>query len=190
MKRLSITVLSFALMFAFMLSHTLGKCHAADSNNLEYKLKAAFIYNFIKFTKWPKTTKCNSKDNPLVLCVAGTNPFGNALDPLAHKKVADRQIVLVHAPIVDDLQHLCNCHVVFVAATPSSALFIQALEQQQVLTISDEAGFCKHGGCIELREQNGKIRFIINRLALKQQGLELGYQVYDLALEVIDEQDD
>lgn len=185
LKHLRLSIISCLVIFTLILGSAPCFCHAADVNNLEYKLKAAFIYNFIKFTKWPKTTQKQADNNRLVLCVAGKNPFGTALDPLAGKKIAGRQIVLAQASGADNFQNLHDCHVVFIAAEPTSTQFIRALKGRHVLTISDEIGFAEHGGCIELREQNGKIRFIINRTALKQQGLELSYQVYGLALEVI-----
>lgn len=190
MKRLRLTLISFALLLISMLSLPISVCSADTTISLEYKLKAAFIYNFIKFTKWPEPAETTSDNNPLIVCVAGENPFGDALEPLSHKKVAGRQIVLADAPRAVDLKNVEDCHVVFVAESAASTQFIQALSQQQTLTISDEVGFARRGGCIELREHNGKIRFIINRTTLEQQGLELSYQVYALALEVIDAQQD
>ena len=88
------------------------------------------------------------------------------------------------------MQQPCTCQVLFLATTPDTVKFIEAVKQQGILTISDEVDFAQQGGCIELRKQKGKIRFIINRSAIKQQGLVLSYQVYDLALEVIDEHQD
>jgi hypothetical protein len=190
LQRSSFIIIAFTLLFAFTLSTPARICHATTSSNLEYKLKAAFIYNFIKFTKWPKTTHQESNNNPLIVCIAGKNPFGTALEPLAQKKVSGRQIIISRATISDDMQKPCTCQVLFLATAPATDNFIEAVKHLGILTISDEVGFAQQGGCIELRKQKGKIRFIINRSAIKQQGLILGYQVYDLALEVIDEHQD
>lgn len=185
LKRISHTIISLALLLNFILIPSLGLCHGSRTTDLEYKLKAAFLYNFIKFTKWPHDLQNESNAEPLIVCVAGSDPFGHTLEPLAQKKVTGRSIMLEYTPVVGDLKRLGACNVVFVAAQQESAIFLRELEKKPVLTISDEVGFCNQGGCIELREQDGKIRFIVNRSALKRQGLELSYQVYDLALEVI-----
>ncbi len=161
-------------------------------NSQEYPLKAAFIYNFIKFTNWPlaDTDKTNAK--PLFLMVAGPNNFGDTLQPLTQKKIAGRQIILLdnfatikwheNEPATEPFPH-----VIFVSL-PKPEQFIpiiSAVKTKSVLTISDAVDFAKHGGCIELRLQNGKIRFIINKTAIEQHGIKLSYKVYDLALEIV-----
>src|SRR5438128_11210121 len=44
----------------------------------EYKVKAAFLYNFAKFVEWPQDA-FRAPDDPFTICVLGENPFGNAL---------------------------------------------------------------------------------------------------------------
>ena len=46
----------------------------------EPALKAAFLYNFPKFVQWPIET-FQSAAEPLVICVAGQDPFGRSLSP-------------------------------------------------------------------------------------------------------------
>ena len=49
---------------------------AAKSDDLpEYRLKAAFLYNFAAFTEWPADV-----GSTLNLCVYGQDPFGEDLD--------------------------------------------------------------------------------------------------------------
>lgn len=165
-------------------------CYASSNTNLEYKLKAAFIYNFIKFTQWPNTFHEKTSDNPLVICVAGQNRFDGAFEPLAQKKVASHKIMISYSSQVEDLLAIENCHVMFVDSGPHMSSFIDAVACNEILTIGDSMGFAEQGGCIELREHNGKMRFIINRSAVKRQGLHLSYQVYDLALEVVGDNHD
>jgi len=56
----------------------------------EYEVKAAFLYNFAKFVKWPE-------DEPMgptfVIAVLGKDPFGEILDrTLAGKTVLDKKV--------------------------------------------------------------------------------------------------
>ena len=43
---------------------------------LEYRVKAAFLYNFAKFVTWPSAAFPNPAA-PIVFCVAGEDPFGD-----------------------------------------------------------------------------------------------------------------
>lgn len=74
----------------------------------EYQIKAAFIYNFMKFIEWPKETigkedgdenskepKADDKeDEPIVIGVVGDNPFGKAFEPIMKKKINGRKLVI------------------------------------------------------------------------------------------------
>jgi hypothetical protein len=49
----------------------------------EYKVKAAFLYNFTKFVEWPQQA-FRSPGDPLTICILGENPFGSALTEMAN----------------------------------------------------------------------------------------------------------
>ncbi|HEX3129706.1 MAG TPA: YfiR family protein, partial [Thermoanaerobaculia bacterium] len=45
------------------------------AQELEYQLKAAFLFNFVKFVEWPAEA-FNGERSPLSICVYGADPFG------------------------------------------------------------------------------------------------------------------
>ncbi len=47
----------------------------------QYRIKAAFLYNFAKFVEWPPEA-FDDEDSTLVLGVLGDDPFGAALQSL------------------------------------------------------------------------------------------------------------
>ena len=51
----------------------------------EYKFKAAYLYKFATYTKWPKKTFRNA-DSPFVIGTLGPDPVGNYLKTVAKKK--------------------------------------------------------------------------------------------------------
>lgn len=55
----------------------------------EYRLKAAFIYNFAVYTEWPAAV--GSKLN---LCMLGQDPFGGELQELNGKVIGARSIAV------------------------------------------------------------------------------------------------
>jgi len=64
---------SFAIALGILLSVG-ARAQAAD----EYRIKAAFLYNFAKFVEWPAQA-FKSPSDPIVIGVLGTDPFGDAL---------------------------------------------------------------------------------------------------------------
>ena len=59
----------------------------------EYEVKAAFMYNFLKFIDWPEE-KMASNGNQIIIGIIGQDPFGSAADILKDKKVEDRNVVI------------------------------------------------------------------------------------------------
>src|SRR5579883_1484108 len=47
----------------------------------EYDVKAAFLLNFTKFIEWPESA-FESASAPFRICIAGEDPFGDALDKM------------------------------------------------------------------------------------------------------------
>ena len=67
-----------------------------ESNSAQYKeyeVKAAFMYNFLKFIDWPEE-KMASNGNQIIIGIIGQDPFGSAADILKDKKVEDRNVVI------------------------------------------------------------------------------------------------
>ena len=44
---------------------------------LEYRVKAAYLYNFVKYVEWPGKGRSS-----ILICIAGQNPFGDELTQL------------------------------------------------------------------------------------------------------------
>ena len=59
----------------------------------EYEVKAAFMYNFLKFVDWPKE-KMASNGKQIIIGIIGQDPFDSAADILKDKKIEDRNVVI------------------------------------------------------------------------------------------------
>lgn len=78
-----------AILTCFLLGGLLlNKAWAAEFD--EYAVKAAYLYNFAKFVEWPPEAFA-SDDAPLWICIAGANPFGDALTMLSGKRVENHR---------------------------------------------------------------------------------------------------
>ena len=78
----------------------------------EYKVKAAYIYNFVKFVKWPADTLPKPSD-ALTICSAGADPLEGELGKLIKDKTVDGHPLALHQ--VESEAELKACQVLFVS---------------------------------------------------------------------------
>ncbi len=107
---------------------------AAAQDVTEPALKAAYIYNFAKFTEWP----ADASGEPLVMCVVGDAAIGEALERAVKGRTLAGQSVGVSQSAADG-QPRGRCHILYVSGVTASqaAKLVAALGDAPVLTISD-----------------------------------------------------
>jgi hypothetical protein len=149
----------------------------AGQPSTEYRIKAAFLYNFTSFITWPEAL---AGESGFTLCVFGDNPFGDLLDKLAGKSVKDKQLVVTR---LDSPALLYQCQLVFISEMSSDLLApaLELLHGLPVLTVSDMRGFTELGGIIEFRIIENKVRFDININAAESSGLKISSKLLSLA---------
>ena len=146
----------------------------------EYQVKAAFIYNFIKFIDWQ-----NQKDfKDFNICILGEDPFGKAIDILEGKIVRGWRIKISRTNSVKATK---ECQVVFISSSERDSLkeVLSFFRGKPVLTISEVNGFIEQGGIINFIIVNDKIRFEINERVAKESGLKISSKLLRLARKVI-----
>lgn len=168
---------------AALLFCTPALSHADDTRASENRIKAAFLYNFTRFTNWPDENIADSTG--FNLCVIGENPFGDALDSLAGKTVRNRSLVIHTA---DQVENGKSCHLVFIGTSEpvQTTAILASLMDSPVLTVSDSEGFTKLGGIIELKLVERKVHFEINIDAVERAGLVISSKLLNLATIVHD----
>lgn len=155
----------------------------ASDGDREYKLKAAFLLNFSKFTTWPEEAFAKSPDN-FNFCVVGEDPFGSNLRGLETKKVGGRNIELLYP---DSPAEQKRCHVMFVSKSEKGKLreLQQVASGLPVVTVSDIKGFSRYGGTFEFVTRAGKLSFIVNNNQAKKNGLQINASLLNLAAQVL-----
>ena len=154
-----------------------GQTALAD-NLSEYRLKAAFLYNFITFTEWPAGTS-----NTLNICVYGPDPFGEDLDKLQGKNVAGRSLAVRRTSSVNGLG---NCQIVFITRPMIDKLSgaLDDLKGRPVLTVADSPGAARQGVAINMGTEQNKVTFEANLGVARSNGLNLSSKLLRLAKEV------
>jgi len=152
---------------------------AARAEDLpEYRLKAAFVYNFLVYAEWPADT-----GGSLNLCIHGSDPFGHEIDGL-QGKVAGGRTIAVHRKAAGE--SLKNCQAVFIAASAIDSLprLLAGLHAQPVLTVADSPGAMRRGVALNMGVAQGKVSFEANLQAARAAGLGLSSKLLRLATEV------
>jgi hypothetical protein len=166
-----------------------GLCSApvrADSTTLtEYQVKAAFIYNFAKYVRWPEASTSETK-RPFVIGVIGRDPFGQALDDAIRGQSLQGRAVSVKR--FGRVEEVADCDILFVSSSEKNNLqsILDVLHEAPVLTIGDMDRFAERGGMINLTTEEARVRFEINVEAAERAGLKPGSQLLRLARIVSD----
>ncbi len=119
-KYFLITIASgICLIASSVLSGGVGKAYAESHSEREYRIKAAFLYDFTKFIEWP-ADRFVDDSTPIMLCVIGKDPFAATLeDTVTGKTVKGRKIDIRRIDNIDDLD---ACHVLFVGLSEPERL--------------------------------------------------------------------
>ena len=154
----------------------------------EHELKAVYCYNFAHFVYWPAEKELKHSES-VIISIVGRPIFGKALEQLQAdlKKKKKKNITLVyHGPYQEGMD-LSRSHLLFICGSKKNNFrkIIAGLKDAPVLTIADTDGFLKAGGMIKLVTRNNKVRWEINRASLRKAGLNLHYQLLELAVKII-----
>jgi len=177
---------------------------ADDAPGRAQQLKAAFIYNFIKFVEWPDE-KDVDHDKPITIGIIGSRDFVQAFEPIKHERIKNRDISIKYfagyerltessepndqqwqqsmaALKACDVLLLCKCNDAHIG---NSTEIVKALRGSSILTVGETAGFLESGGMINFLMQGNKVRFEINHASAKQAKLRIRSQLLRLAQRVI-----
>ncbi len=150
----------------------------------EYEVKAAYLYNFGRFVKWPAEAP-SLRAKSFQLCVIGQDPFGPALyKTISGETIGGKYVVAKQVSSPEDAE---ECREVFVSSSEDSKLdaILQTLNQDRTLTVSDMPDFAQRGGMIEFVSQSNRIRFQVNLAAARRAGLTLSSELLKVATKVI-----
>jgi hypothetical protein len=161
---------------------------AAGSSEIdEYKVKAAFLYNFAQYVEWP-SERFKDKQAPIVLGVLGKDPFGKQLDEtFKGKKIGERGFEVVR---VKSAAEASTCHMLFVPASDAALLrdLLKECAGKSVLLVGESTDFSASGGCVNFYLDAGKVRFEINVDAAKRSKLEVSSKLLKVARLVKDKE--
>jgi hypothetical protein len=157
---------------------------AESAAQLEYNVKAAFLYSFGRYVEWPES-QFKDKEAPFVIGICGDNPFGKTLDRIAEKRTIQGRRIEIRK--VDPAKGFSGCHMLFI---PS---LISAEEQQKIiakaqgmplLLVGEIPRFAEFGGDVNFFVDDDRVRFEINVDVLRGKKLLIDAKLLSLGKKI------
>jgi hypothetical protein len=160
-----------------------GMTVAADTEAVEYAVKATYLSKFSYYVQWPRTA-FSSSDSAVNLCVVGHDPFGVTLDKaVSGENIGGRAIAIRRLKTVG-----CDsgCHILYIGAseTQRPSEIFETVRGSSVLTVSDTSRTETAAGIINFVTKDNRVRFDIDDEAAAQNGLSFSSKLLGLAFYV------
>jgi hypothetical protein len=152
----------------------------ADQSRTQDQIKAAYLFNFIKFVQWPSDAPADPQGK-WVIGVVGDSSVGGELKRLAEgKSVEGRELQVKKLRVTDNLR---GCNILFVSASEEKHLpsILNGLHGSSVLTVADIDSFIAHGGMIQFVTGSDRVRVDIDVGATGRARLKISSKLLALA---------
>lgn len=165
-----IPVLSFAALLVTL------PCYASD--DIEARVKAAFIYNYARFIEWPQS----DSQSPFTIAVVGQNDLRSVLEETVRGKTANGRRVQVKQ--LANLQDSDAFQILLIERSENKKMkdITKAIAGKTVLTVCDFDNCIRDGGIIAFRFVEDTVRFEVNLEAAERAGLRVSSQLLKVAL--------
>jgi hypothetical protein len=153
--------------------------HSETRKPTEYEVKAAYLYNFGKFIKWPP-----SSESTFEICVFGNDPFGISLDSLTAGESLDGKRLAIRR--ISSTTEAQKCRILYVSRSEQGRApsILEAVKHLPILTVSDIPNFLDDGGVISFVMQGDRVRFQVSLPAAERAGLSLSSELLKVAVSV------
>lgn len=155
-----------------------GICYAKSAE--EYAVKAAFVFNFIKFTQWPDN-RFTETAREFRICFFGDDEVARNFSALNGKMYGRNRISVSRR---NSGQSCTDCDLIFISRGTDPDLVEQVLQQsvdRPVLTIGESDTFARDGGVINFIRKNDRLQFEINTRTARDKGFKLSSRLLKLA---------
>ncbi len=148
------------------------------------QLKALYLFNFAKFTKWPKSKPKPSAPG-IIIGIVGKIDFSEMIPLIDGKKVGQKSVTVKVFNTLDE--SLDQCHILFIGELEEGLSdVVEKLTGKAVLSVSEMKNFARRGGMVEMYLQEnilGKQRLVfdINLSSLRKERLTMNSRVLKLA---------
>jgi hypothetical protein len=146
----------------------------------EYQVKAAYLFNFLKFVEWPEDSPVDPRGKWVIGFVGGTAIADELARLTEGKSVLGRDLEIKKFQVADNLR---ACNILFVGESEKKRLpaIFTALQGSSVLTVADMENFIGAGGMVQLLVEDSRVRLAIDVGATSRARLKVSSKLLSLA---------
>ncbi|MCK4871612.1 MAG: YfiR family protein [Phycisphaerales bacterium] len=166
------------------------------------KVKAAYLYNFTKFTKWPDEKFADDRSSkrkaPIIIGVLGDQSFSRIVGKtikgrtVGGRSIEVRNITYIAPPKGrrDDpaprerfAKRVAECHLLYISDSQEEHLddILHLVDDENILTVSDIEEFARIGGMVGFVTEQGKIIFEVCRDEIEDTRIKVSSKLLKLA---------
>lgn len=174
------------LVVALAFSLTAPGTTFAINTSPEYAVKAAYIFNIIRFTKSADSSLLENVDE-INICMLGDSKFGKYILPIEKKRIDGKPLRIVNKT---SLQQTQNCQLVFISNTSSYPPdeVSNILGNKKIIVIGDDINFVESGGMFAFYIEDKKVRIGLNKNTLDKSGLKVSSMLFEVCTAFGDQQ--
>lgn len=150
----------------------------ANETANEYAVKAAYIYNILRFVSWPESSPLASTES-LSICLFKKDPFNHYLDAISGKTVGNKPIRIKTIIKPSDAT---SCHLVFIKDSKELVKFKanHQLKYTDSILLGNDIEFVENGGLFSFYIENNKVRLGANRTAIDSTRLKISSMLIEV----------
>jgi hypothetical protein len=176
-------ILIVSVAISIVILHA-ASCRAQSAT--EYQVKAAYLFNFLKFVEWPDASPGDAQSK-WVIGIVGSTPVGDELSKLVESKsVLGRELQVKTFQAADNLR---ACNILFISDTEKKRLpaILAALRGSSVMTVADMDHFIDAGGMVQFVVEDARVRISIDVGATGRARLKISSKLLALARTVTED---
>lgn len=147
----------------------------------EAKIKAVYLYQFIRYVTWPESAFASEKA-PLVVGAVGNDPVNPFIRRIAAQRDAGNR-PLVFLP-VESVEQAQKCHILFLpdsVPVNTSRELLQAVRGRPTLVVSEFAPNVLPGGVVTFVIAGNNVRLQLSMKSAAARGLKVSSQLAKIA---------
>lgn len=141
-------------------------------------VKMAFLYNFSHYISWPESV-FESEQSPFTICLNAEQKLITLLEITLKEKTINNRAYQVKQ--VSGEKEVAGCQIYFISAERyKENLKLSENQVLTLLTVSDYEGFAEQGGMIEIKQQDQRLKLLINLNMAKKSDLRIRSSLLNL----------
>jgi len=154
-----------------------------DPDDVEYQLKATFLYKFASYVEWPSSAFAPTNAS-FTIGVVGADKVVAALNSLTGTHLVNSRVLKIKN--FGPGEPVTGVQILFVGKQENGHLkhLLEPMQSQPVLTVTESAGALGSGSIINFVQVDDHIRFEVSVMQAERDGLKISSRLLAVAQKI------